>query len=126
MKASKSAPREECMAVGVGRSLGDRVYDAVSTLLIILVLLIVLYPIYFVVIASISDPNAVVNGKVILMPRGVSFMGYVRIFQDKRIVTGYANSLYYTLFGTALATLVTIMAGYSLSRRDLVGGKAIM
>ena len=126
MKVRKNAPREDLMAVGVGRSLGDHIYDVVSTFLIILVLLIVLYPIYFVVIASISDPNAVANGRVILWPKGVSFAGYLRIFQDKRIITGYANSLYYTVAGTALSTLITIMAGYSLSRKDLVGGKVIM
>lgn len=116
----------QSMAVGVGRSLGDHVYDVVSTILIVLILLSVLYPVYFVAIASISNPHAVSNGKVILWPSGASFSGYVRIFQDNRIITGYANSLYYTVIGTALATFITIMAGYSLSRKDLVGGKAIM
>ncbi len=117
---------DDGMIVGVGRSGADRVYDAVSTFLIVLILLIVIYPIYFVIIASVSDPNMVSNGKVILFPHGVSFSGYVRIFQDKRIITGYGNSLYYTVIGTLFSTFITILAGYSFSRRDLVGGKVIM
>ena len=114
------------MAVGVGRTTADKVYDVISTIIIILVLLIALYPMYFVVIASISDPAAVSSGKVILLPKGTSLIGYFKIFRDSRIITGYTNSIIYTAVGTAFSTFITIMGAYSLSRKDLVGGKVLM
>ena len=116
----------DSMAVGVGRTTADKVYDVISTIIIILVLLIALYPMYFVVIASISDPAAVSSGKVILLPKGTSLIGYFKIFRDSRIITGYTNSIIYTAVGTAFSTFITIMGAYSLSRKDLVGGKVLM
>ena len=116
----------DSMAVGVGRTTADKVYDVISTIIIILVLLIALYPMYFVVIASISDPAAVSSGKVILLPKGTSLIWYFKIFRDSRIITGYTNSIIYTAVGTAFSTFITIMGAYSLSRKDLVGGKVLM
>lgn len=96
-------------------------YDIISTILLIAILLIVFYPLYFVAIASVSDANAIANGQVILLPKGVSFIGYRRIFQDSRIFTGYYNAVLYTVASTIIGTVTTVMAGYSLSRTDLPG-----
>ena len=101
-------------------------FDVVSTLLLIIALLIVLYPLYFVLIASISDANSISLGKVILLPKNIDFVGYRRILQDNRIMNGYVNSIFYTVASTVIGTMTTILAGYSFSRTDLVGRKALM
>lgn len=101
-------------------------FDVVSTLLLIIALLIVLYPLYFVLIASISDANSISLGKVILLPKNIDFVGYRRILQDNRIMNGYVNSILYTVASTVIGTITTILAGYSFSRTDLVGRKALM
>ena len=104
----------------------DISFDIVSTILLVIALLIVLYPLYFVVIASISDANSISLGKVILLPKNVDFVGYRRILEDNRILDGYGNSIIYTIASTIIGTITTIMAGYSFSRSDLVGRKALM
>lgn len=101
-------------------------FDVVSTLLLIIALLIVLYPLYFVLIASISDANSISLGKVILLPKNIDFVGYRRILQDNRIMNGYVNSILYTVASTVIGTITTILAGYSFSRTDLVGRKVLM
>ena len=101
-------------------------FDVVSTLLLIIALLIVLYPLYFVLIASISDANSISLGKVILLPKNIDFVGYRRILQDNRIMNGYVNSILYTVASTVIGKMTTILAGYSFSRTDLVGRKALM
>ena len=97
----------------------DRIFDVIITLVIVIITLLILYPLYFVVIASFSDPNLVANGQVILLPKGINFDGYKYILRDNRIWTGYGNTLYYTVLGTVLAIGITIPAGYALSRKDL-------
>ena len=97
----------------------DRIFDIVNTAVMILLFLIILYPLYFVVIASVSDPNLVNSGKVILLPKGFNLDAYVHILTNKNILTGFANSVLYTLVWTVLAVCITIPAGYALSRKDL-------
>jgi putative aldouronate transport system permease protein len=100
-------------------------FDIVSTILLVLALLIVFYPLYFVAIASISDANAISSGQVILIPKNVSLVAYRRIFQDSRIFRGYANAILYTLASVAIGTATTIMAGFALSRDDLPGRRIL-
>ncbi len=104
----------------------DMGFDIVSTLLLVAMLLVVLYPLYFVLIASISDANSISLGKVILLPKNIDFVGYQRIFQDQRILDGYVNSIIYTALSAVIGTITTLMAGYSFSRSDLVGRKVLM
>lgn len=105
---------------------GDRVFDTVSVIVGILLLIIVLYPMYFVVIASFSGPASVANGEVWLLPKNITFEGYKRIFEEKRIWVGYKNTILYTIVGTALSLLFTMPAAYALSRKDLKGRNIIM
>ncbi len=105
---------------------GDVLFDIINLTILVMLGLIVLYPLYFVVIASISDPNFVNRGQVILIPKGVTLLGYTKLFQDSMIWVGYRNTFFYTLAGTTLDVFVTICAAYALSRRDLVGRKVIM
>ena len=82
---------------------GDGLFDFMNYLLLGIFTLIVLYPLYFVVIASISDPTLVNSGQVLLFPRKVTFEGYRLIFQRDEIWRSYANTILYTVCGTALA-----------------------
>ncbi len=103
------------------QSTGDRVFEIVNTALLALTLLVILYPLWFVVIASVSDPAKVVAGDVLLWPAGVSFEAYRMVFRDSMIMTGYRNTLYYTILGTAINLVMTVLAAYPLSRKDWVG-----
>ncbi|WP_433443221.1 carbohydrate ABC transporter permease [Nonomuraea sp. CA-141351] len=90
------------------------------------VLFAVIYPVYFVVIASVSNPSLTSTGEVWLLPKGVSFFGYREIFNDDRIWTGYRNTLLYSVAGTALNLVVTIPAAYALSRPEFRPRRILM
>ena len=104
----------------------DRLFKILMVLVCGFSVVVTLYPIYFVVIASISDPLLVSTGRVVLLPKGISLEGYKRIFEDSRIWLGYRNTIIYTVLGTLSNMLFTIPAAYALSRPDLKGRKAIM
>ena len=103
----------------------DKIVTAVVYTVLSLMFLAVAYPLYFVVIASISDPFQVSTGGVWLYPRGLTVDGYQRIFTHQEIMSGYRNSLIYTVVGTSINLAVTLTAAYALSRADLVGRNII-
>ena len=107
----------------IKRAKGDLVFDTINTLLLVLVMLVVLYPLYFIVIASFSDPLEVLSGHVVFFPKKVSLEAYKMVFRDAQILTGYRNTIFYTLLGTAVNIVLTVLAAYPLSRRDLAGRK---
>ncbi len=104
----------------------DKVFRFFLYLISGLILLIVLYPLYFVVIASFSDPSAVASGQVWLVPKGLTLDGYKELFRHNEIWTGYANTILYTIVGTFIGVAVNIFAAYALSKKDLVGRKVLM
>lgn len=104
----------------------DKIFDIVITVVSMLLLVMVLYPLYFIVIASISNPDLVAKGEVLFLPKDITFDAFKYILKDKRIWIGYYNSLRYTAFGTMFALFLTIPAGYALSRKDLIGSELIM
>ena len=104
----------------------DRIFLAVVYGSVILISAVILYALWFVVIASISDPNLVASGEVLLLPKGITWEGYKYILRDKRILTGYLNTIRYAGVGTIIALVITIPAGYALSRQDMVGRSLIM
>ncbi|WP_195574300.1 carbohydrate ABC transporter permease [Paenibacillus sp. 1001270B_150601_E10] len=105
----------------IDRSLGDRVFNVVNYVLLSLICLIVLYPLLFVLSASVSNPEAVLRGEMWLIPNGFNMDSYVKIFQNKDILMGYGNTIVYTVAGTALNLVMTVCAAYPLSRRDFAG-----
>ncbi|MBR4700220.1 MAG: carbohydrate ABC transporter permease [Oscillospiraceae bacterium] len=107
-------------------TVGDKIFYTINAIFLGLVALIVLYPLYFIVIASISNTDAVLGGKVILYPVDINFDGYVRILEHTEIWRGYLNTLIYTGLTVVLALLVTIPAGWALSRKTLPGKKLFM
>ncbi len=108
------------MAV-IKQSRGDRVFDIVNLTILTILMLLVLYPLVFIVSASISNPDLVNTGKVILFPRGLTFEGYIRVFQDKEILIGYRNTIFYTVCGTMINLFLTLTAAYPLAKRNLKG-----
>jgi putative aldouronate transport system permease protein len=110
----------------IKRSRTDTLFDILNITLLTLLLIAVAYPLIFVASASISNPVAVNNGQVWLLPQGITFQGYERIFSDRLIWTGYANTLLYTVVGTTINVVVTLLCGYALSRKDLVGRDGLM
>ncbi|HBG76436.1 MAG TPA: sugar ABC transporter permease [Clostridiales bacterium] len=101
----------------------DRIFNGVNILILTLILIVSIYPIWFVLCASISDPVAVNTGKMLIWPKGVTFSGYVSVFKDPNVLLGYRNTVFYTVFGTLINLAVTLPAAYALSRRDFVGNK---
>ena len=104
----------------------DYVYYAICWFILILLAIIVIYPLYYIVIASISDPDAVMTGEVWLYPVKVTFSGYAKLFHRDDIWRIYFNTLVYTLFGTLFNIALTIPAGWALSRDYLPFRKVIM
>ena len=111
---------------GIRRSRADKAFDIIDYILMGLAFLIVAYPLYFVIIASISDPTAIYEGQVILLPIRPTFEGYERIFSYSSLFTGYKNTLIYTAVGTSINVVLTITAAYALSRKELVGRNIVM
>ena len=105
---------------------GDRVVDIVIALLIVAILFAVIYPLWFIVSASFSDPAAVARGEVIAWPKGFNLKGYAMVFANEGVWIGYRNTILYSLLGTALNVVVTIPAAFALSRREFRPRRVIL
>ncbi len=103
-----------------------RPFDIVNGALLLSISIVVIYPLVFVLSASISDPAAVLSGNMWLWPVNVSFTGYEKVFGNTELLTGYANTILYTVVGTAINVVMTVMAAYPLSQRSFVGRNLIM
>ena len=101
-------------------------FDIVVTIIVLCMVAIILYPLIFVISSSVSDPTLVASGEVVLLPKGFTLEGYKRVFQDSNIMLGYGNALFYTFFGTIINLVVTVPAGYVLSKKEVPGSSFIM
>ena len=104
----------------------DRLFDIVNNSCLSLILIIILYPLLYIIACSFSTSLAIYSGKVWIWPVGFNVTAYKEIFEYKPVLTGYANSILYTTVGTTINVVFTIMAAYPLSRKDLVGRNLIM
>lgn len=104
----------------------DKVLDLVISLLMVILCIVILYPLIYVVSSSFSSGSAVTTGKVLLWPVDFSLTGYEIVFGYKQVWTGYWNTIIYTVGGTAINIVLTVMAAYPLSRRNLQGKKYYM
>ena len=102
-------------------STGDRIFEIVNVCVLVLLSFIFVYPLIYVMSASVSNPRAVEAGQLVLMPIEPTLDGYAYIMQYKDVWTGYLNTLFYTIAGTAMNLAFTIPAAYALSRRDCKG-----
>ena len=110
----------------IQQSRADRAIHALISLALALIVLVTVYPIYFVIIASVSDSSAVANGQVWLYPRELYLEGYKRIFEYEDLWRGYRNTIFYAAGGTALSLLVTISGAYVMSRRECMLNRPLM
>jgi multiple sugar transport system permease protein/putative aldouronate transport system permease protein len=129
--AFEDTPRETVLtAARPGSSIrdthGDRIFNAVNFVVLSVYLLIILYPLVYIVSASFSSPAAVTSGLVRLWPVDPTTIAYETIFKDPAIVRGFLNSVFYAVAGTAVNVVLTLLAAYPLSRPDLRGRGWIM
>ncbi len=112
-------------AAVIRRTRADKIFDTCNAVLMVLLLLITLYPLYFVLIASVSDAYEVAKGNVFAIPKGITFESYMNVFRESRIWLGYRNTIFYAVFGTAFSLILTIPSAYALSKKTLPGRGAI-
>ncbi len=105
--------------------LSDKTSDAILLVFCTLIMLVVAYPLYYVLVASVSDPYDVYAGKTFLLPSQFTLKGYVSVFADQRIFSGYMNSIKYTVVGTIFSVVMVYITAYPLSVKSLPGRKWI-
>ena len=105
------------------RSKEDIFFDIFNYAVLGIITVLVLYPLYFIVIASFSDPDAINTGQVVFFPKGFNTLGYQRIFENTKIWRAYGNTIFYTFVGTAINIIMTMVFAYPLSRKDFSGRK---
>ena len=111
---------------GAVLSSSDRFFEIITYAFLLLIVIIVAYPLYYVLIASLSDPYDVYAGKTFFLPSQFTLEGYKRVFQESAIAVGYINSIYYTVLGTAVSVALIITSAYALSKKNLPFRKVIM
>lgn len=110
----------------IRESKGDRLFLLGIYILLTVVLIVVLFPLIFIISSSFSSPQAVVSGKVWLFPVEFTLEGYKAVFRNPQIVSGYMNSLIYAVAGTAVNVALTVMLAYPLARKTFYGRNFIM
>ncbi len=106
-------------------SRSEKMFYAVNYILLALIGFITLYPFFYVFIASISSGKAVAEGTVFFFPREITFDAFIELFKSREVWTGYANSIYYTVFGTIISMFLTICGAYPLSKPYFKGRKVL-
>lgn len=106
--------------------LNDKIFYLFIYVFLGFLALVILYPLYFIIIASISDPDAVLGGDVILFPVGITLSGFEAILHRSDVWLGYLNTIIYTALTVVLSLVVTVPAGWALSRKQLLGKKFFM
>lgn len=107
-------------------SLSDKGFDVLNKIFLTVIVILIVYPLVFVISASISDPLSVSSGKMWLWPVDITFEGYRKILQNDSIWLGYRNTILYTAVGTLLHLFVLLPCAYALSRKELMGSKYIL
>ena len=105
---------------------GDKAFDVINIIIMILLCVIIVYPLYYVVLASITDPKVVNTGKMLFWPEAPYFKGYQEALTYPQLISGYKNTIWYTFLNAIVALACTIPGAYALSRRDLPGRRPIM
>ncbi|MGN1142556.1 MAG: carbohydrate ABC transporter permease [Oliverpabstia sp.] len=107
----------------VKKSREDKIFDTILYIIAGILILVALYPMYFIVIASISDPSLVSNGEIMFIPRGINLKAYKQLAEYTKLWIGYKNTILYVIAGTITTLVVNIPASYALSRKKLYGKK---
>lgn len=99
----------------------DLAFDIVVKVLAVLIIIIVMYPLIYVVSASLSSPLSIMRGKVWLLPDNFTLKAYISVFKNQSILTGYKNTIIIAVIGTFVNLLMTTLCAYPLSRKDFAG-----
>jgi putative aldouronate transport system permease protein len=110
----------------VGETREDRILNRVNVILLSVLLVLYIYPIYFIIIASLSDPSSIWNGEVTIVPVNFSLEGYNEILHNLELWRGYLNSIFYTAVGVAVNLFFTLTAAYVLACREFMPRNVIM
>ena len=110
----------------INRSFGDKVFDVFNYAFLSVLVVITLYPCWFVLVASISDPMKIFDGTLLLYPKGLSWEGYVNVINYSPLWTGYKNTLFYVAVGGFVSVALTAAAAFALTRKGIPGGKPLM
>ncbi len=108
------------------RTMSDKTFDIINVILLVLITLVIIYPLYFTVIASFSEPYEVAKGNVIFYPKGFTLEAYANVFRNDDIWIGYKNTIINTILTVIYNLIVTIPAAYVMSRKGLKGKGALM
>lgn len=103
-----------------------KVFDIGVLIISAVISVLILYPLIFIVSASFSSPEKVMSGEMWLFPVDFTLDAYSEVFKDGDIWNGYKNTIFYTIGGTFINIILTTLAAYPLSRRDLPGRNIIM
>jgi putative aldouronate transport system permease protein len=107
------------------RTREDFLFDSIVFVFLTLVFVAVAYPLYFIIISSISAPEKVASGQVVFFPQGFTWDGYKKVFETKTVMRGFLNSIWYTALGVSINLAVTLPTAYALSRSDFYGRKFV-
>ncbi len=109
------------------KSLGEKIFDTGNTIFLLLLVVITLYPLYYVLVASMSDPMKIyTTGGLLLYPQGFNVENYVKALNYGPLWIGYRNTIFYVAAGGGLSVLLTVMGAFGLTRKDLPGRNGIM
>jgi len=114
------------MVSAIKESKSDKIFLGIVYFFLTVALVVVLYPLIYMVSASISTPKFVASGEMWLLPKGLTLDGYHLVLQNVKIWIGYRNTIFYTLLGTSINLIVTLPAAYALSRTDFIGRQFFM
>jgi putative aldouronate transport system permease protein len=104
----------------------DAFLGTINGVILVVFLIAVIYPLYFTIAASVSDPTLVATGQITFLPRGLTLSAYQNVLENRQIWTAYANTIYYTLLGTAVSLALTIPTAFALSRPRVPGSNLIL
>ncbi len=111
----------------IKKSIGERIFDFINICFMIVLVVVTLYPFWFVTVASFSSPLSVASNRGLMLTiKGFNIDSYVAVFNNPNIWNGYKNTLIYLVLGTSINMLLTTMGAYGLSRKNLYGRRLIM
>lgn len=107
-------------------SYADKIFDIVNVIIMIILIIVFAWPLWFVLIASISSPREVWLGNVLLFPKNITVLSYEKLLAYKNIWVGYGNTIFYTIVGTLMNLVLTVCCAYPLSRKDFMPRRILL
>jgi len=107
------------------RKNSEKVFNVFNIILMVIIAILTLYPIIYVLAASLSEPKYINAGQVWLMPKGFTLEAYKLMITENGVLMGFVNSMFYMFVGTAVSIILTVLGAYPLSRKNLPGSRAI-